>query len=350
MEPLAKDTSQDAVLDIQNLSVHFNTRDGVVQALRGVDLQIPSGRTVGVVGESGCGKSVMSQAILRIIPKPGAIAGGRIMLARRDHGPGASPIDLAGLPERDDTIRGIRGKDIAIIFQEPMTSLSPVYTIGHQIAESVLLHEKVGKAEARRRAIEMLQLVGIPRPEQRVNAYTFELSGGMRQRAMIAMALSCRPNLLIADEPTTALDVTIQAQILELLNQLQREFGMSIMMITHNLGIVAALAHQVAVMYLGRVVEQAPTVELFDHPKHPYTRGLLRSIPRIGAKSGQRLWAIKGMVPNPYAAIQGCTFHPRCPEFKPGLCDRAVPAVTAAAPGHQVSCFLYSGGDSDVHQ
>jgi peptide/nickel transport system ATP-binding protein len=342
MKPLLTEQSDQAsVLDIENLSVHFHTRDGVVRALRGVNLKIARGRTIGVVGESGCGKSVMSQAILRIIPKPGKIAGGNILLHRKSAGPESAAIDLANLSERSDLIRDIRGKDIATIFQEPMTSLSPVYTIGHQIAESILLHEKVGKADARDRVIELLKLVGIPCPEKRIDAYTFELSGGMRQRAMIAMALSCHPELLIADEPTTALDVTIQAQILELLNRLQNELGMSIMMITHNLGIVAALAHQVAVMYLGKVVEQASTTELFDNPKHPYTQGLLRSIPRIGAKTNTRLWTIKGMVPNPYAVIQGCTFHPRCPEFMPGVCDRDVPISQDVSPGHQVSCFRY---------
>jgi peptide/nickel transport system ATP-binding protein len=299
-----------------------------------------------LVGESGCGKSVTAQAILRIIPKPGLITQGQILL-HRSTAPGSSEeFDLAQVDATGQQIRSIRGKDIAMIFQEPMSSLSPVHTVGAQIIEVIRLHQTVTKAEARQRAIQALRLVGIPRPEMRVDAYSFELSGGMRQRAMIAIALACRPSLLIADEPTTALDVTIQAQILELMQRLQQEMGMSILLITHNLGVVAALSHRVAVMYLGRIVEQATKEEIFNHPKHPYTQGLLNSVPRVGDKKGRRLWAIEGVVPHPYAQIQGCAFHPRCPKIMRGVCDKEYPPTVEVGTQHSVACYLYGGKEA----
>jgi peptide/nickel transport system ATP-binding protein len=255
-------------------------------------------------------------------------------------------VDLTELDPRGREIRDIRGQDVAMIFQEPMTSLSPVHTVGSQIMEAIRLHQRATKEEARLRAIEMLGLVGIPCPELRVDAYSFELSGGMRQRAMIAIALSCNPSLLIADEPTTALDVTIQAQILELMQQLQQELNMSILMITHNLGVIAALSHRVAVMYLGRVVEQAPKEAIFSNPQHPYTQGLLHSVPRIGETKGKRLWAIQGVVPHPYARVSGCAFHPRCPQFMPGVCDQDLPPTVEIAPEHTVACYLYNSEET----
>jgi peptide/nickel transport system ATP-binding protein len=328
------------LVQIENLRTWFYTDEGVVRAVDDVSLTIPRGKTLGVVGESGCGKSVTALSIMRLVSSPGHIAGGRIVL--HDNG---QPLVLSELTDRE--MRRIRGGKISMIFQEPMTSLNPVFTIGAQIAEAVRLHQKASAAEARRRAIDMLRKVDIPAPEKRVDEYPHQFSGGMRQRAMIAMALSCNPQLLIADEPTTALDVTIQAQILDLLRSLQREFGMSILMITHDLGIVAEMADDVAVMYASKVVEYAPVQELFAHPLHPYTVGLFQSRPEAGKtnsptipRNGQRLRTIPGMVPSPLYFPSGCKFHPRCPFNDGQRCTAEEPELREITPGHFARCHF----------
>ncbi|MCD6286406.1 MAG: ABC transporter ATP-binding protein [Anaerolineae bacterium] len=314
----------------------------MVRAVDGAQFDIYRGKTLGVVGESGCGKSVTARSIMRIVPKPGRIVGGQILYHRASNGHGEEVLDLASLAAQGDRIRSIRGAEIAMVFQEPMTSLSPVHTIGNQIAEVILLHQGVSKKEARELSIEMLDLVGMPLPSRTIDQYSHELSGGMRQRAMIAMALSCRPSLLVADEPTTALDVTTEAQILTLMRRLQDEMGMAIMYITHNLGVIAQMAEDVVVMYMGEVVEQADVDTIFHDPVHPYTSALLQSIPRLGQKlgEGRRLASIRGMVPDPYALPKGCKFHPRCGAFKAGLCDQIEPEMLEVSPGHRVRCFL----------
>ena len=323
-------------------------------AVNGVDFTVGVNRTLGLVGESGCGKSITARAILQILPPRGKIVSGQILLAPRNGAtPEGKPVDLAKLNPRGREIRRIRGADISMIFQEPMTSLSPVHTVGSQIIEAVRLHQDVSKQQARDQAIEMLRLVGIPMPERLVDAYPHELSGGLRQRCMIAMALSCHPRLLIADEPTTALDVTIQAQILKLIERLQKELGMSVMMITHDLGVIAETADEVAVMYLGRIVEHAPAEAIFGEPWHPYTRGLLRSVPRIGESGDKRLASIPGSVPDSFTRLPGCPFHPRCDECMKGTCDAGEPpSLEDVAPAHKVACFLYSkeSGASDATQ
>jgi oligopeptide/dipeptide ABC transporter ATP-binding protein len=315
------------LLDVRNLQTHFHTDDGVVRAVDGVSFQLDAGKTLAVVGESGSGKSVTSLSILRLIAEPpGRIAGGSILFRGRD---------LLKLDSRE--IRSIRGREISMIFQESMTSLNPVYTCGEQILEAIVLHEKVTRAEARQRAIEMLQLVGIPSPEQRVDEYPHQMSGGMRQRVMIAMALACRPAILIADEPTTALDVTIQAQILELLKRLQAELGMAVLLITHDLGVVAETADDVAVMYAGQVVEACPVNDAFTRTRHPYTAGLLHSLPRLG-ETQETLRVIPGTVPNPVAFPSGCRFHPRCP-VAVARCATDAPLLEEIEPGHRVRCW-----------
>ena len=300
------------LIEIQNLHVAFPTDDGTVNAVQDVSFTLPRGGTVGLVGESGCGKSMTGLALLQLISAPGRIQGGSILY----HGatPNSPVVDIAKLAPRGDEIRAIRGKQIAMIFQEPMSSLNPVYTVGQQIMETVRLHDGVNKREARNRAIEMLKKVGIPAPEQRVDEFPHQLSGGMRQRAMIAIALACSPQLLIADEPTTALDVTVQAQILDLMRGLQEELGMAILMISHDLGVIADLAESVVVMYAGRVVERGTSEEIFYSPQHPYTQGLLKSAPVMGTRTQDRLYSIPGTVPNPLAMPRGCAFRPRCPE------------------------------------
>ena len=331
------------LVEIRDLEVRFDLKEGTVRAVNGVTLDIAPNRTLGVVGESGCGKTITAKAMMRILPPRGQIVGGSILLAPRDGRNGAAPIEITRLHPNGRKIRDIRGGDIAMIFQEPMTSLSPVHTVGNQIAESVRLHQKVSNKEARARAIEMLRLVGVPNPAQRIDAYPHELSGGLRQRSMIAKALSCRPRLLIADEPTTALDVTIQAQILNLIERLQKELGMAMMIITHDLGVIAETADEVAVMYLGRIVEQALAAVLFNEPKHPYTQGLLKSIPTIGRGNRERLASIPGSVPDPFTTPPGCPFHPRCPHRIHGTCDvGAPPPLLDRAPGHLVACHLYA--------
>ncbi len=331
------------LLSVRNLHTYFAQDEGIVKAVDGVSLEMNPGATLGVVGESGCGKSVTARSILRIVDRPGRIVEGEIWFRRptAHGGVGSHAVDLAKLEPDSEAMRSIRGAEIALIFQEPMSSFSPVHSVGNQIIEAILLHQDVDRRGAREKAIEMLRRVGVSSPDQRVDQLTHQLSGGLRQRAMIAMALSCSPTLLIADEPTTALDVTTQTQILELMRQLQQEDGMAIMLITHDLGVVAEMATDVAVMYLGRVVEQAPVDAIFHAPKHPYTRALLRSIPRMRARSRERLTPIAGSVPHPYDRPLGCPFHPRCPDFIAGTCDRQTPGPRVVGERHTVSCFLY---------
>jgi len=294
------------------------------------------------VGDSGCGKSVTARSILQIVDKPGRIVEGSILFYRRREDGSEDVIDLAKMDPYGKQLRDIRGKEISMIFQEPMTSLSPVHTIGKQIVEAIRLHMPLTKLEAKERAIELLRHVGIPQPAQRIDDYPFQLSGGMRQRAMIAMALSCNPSLLIADEPTTAVDVTTQAQILELMAALQEEYGMAIMLITHDLGVVAETADDVVVMYLGTVAEQGSVEQIFFEPKHPYTKALLRSIPTMTRRAQGRLDSIQGMVPDPFNRPEGCPFHTRCEEKIPGLCDRVSPPRVVMEDGSEVRCLLYT--------
>ena len=321
------------LLDVKNLKTYFFTDEGVVRAVDGVDLYIDQGETLGIVGESGCGKSVTALSIMRLIPQPpGKIVEGQILY----HG-----LDLVTIPA--NKLRKIRGKEISMVFQEPMTSLNPVFTCGEQIAEALRLHEGLGRRDAMDKTVEMLKVVHIPNAERRVKEYPHQLSGGMRQRVMIAMALSCSPNLLIADEPTTALDVTIQAQILELLNELKSKLKMAVMLITHDMGVIAETAQRVVVMYAAKVAEEAPVGDLFKEPLHPYTQGLLRSIPRIdlAATEHLRLETIPGTVPTLRGDIApGCRFAPRCP-FVKSVCTEQDPVLKEVKPGHKVSCWLY---------
>jgi peptide/nickel transport system ATP-binding protein len=331
------------LLSVRNLKTYFAQDEGTVKAVDGVNLDMNPRATLGIVGESGCGKSVTARSILRIVDRPGRIVEGEIRFRRPapNGGAGSQTVDLAKLEPNGAEMRSIRGAEIALIFQEPMSSFSPVHSVGNQIIEAIRLHQEIGRPEARDKAIEMLRRVGVSSPDQRVDQLAYQLSGGLRQRAMIAMALSCSPTLLIADEPTTALDVTTQTQILELMRQLQQEDGMAIMLITHDLGVIAEMATDVAVMYLGRVVEQAPVDAIFHATKHPYTRALLRSIPRMRSRSRERLTPIAGSVPHPYDRPAGCPFHPRCPDFMPGTCDRRTPEPRTVGDRHTVSCFLY---------
>ena len=336
--PEASVTPTDPILEIKNLKTYFFLEKSTVRALDGVDLTLPRKSTLGLVGESGCGKSAMAMTVMRLIPSPpGKIVDGQINLHRKKTG---ELIDIARLDPRGPAMRHIRGGEIAIVFQEPMMSLNPLYTVGDQIAEAVQAHQKVGRKEALDRALEMLTKVQISAPKQRLYEYPHQLSGGMRQRVMIALALSCNPSILIADEPTTALDVTVQAQILDLMNQLQADFDASIIIITHNLGVVSQMAAQVAVMYLGKIVEFAETPELFHHPLHPYTVGLLNSVPVLGRKGHQDLVPIKGMVPTPTEEIRGCAFAPRCPSVMK-ICHEQTPILRDARSGHQTACWLY---------
>ncbi len=337
-------SQQQPLLSVRNLKTYFQSDEGLTKAVDGASFDIYPGKTVGVVGESGCGKSVTARSILRIVEKPGRIVDGQILLRRSDAKGQEGEVDLAKLPGGGGReMRAIRGKEIGLIFQEPMTSFSPVHTVGSQIIEAILLHQKLSKREAREKAIDLLRLVGIPKPERRVDEYAFELSGGLRQRAMIAMALSCDPRLLIADEPTTALDVTTQAQILDLLQQLQDRRGMAVMLITHNLGVVAETADEVVVMYLGRVVEEGPVDEIFHTPRHPYTKALLKSIPSLHSAPRVKLPTISGSIPHPFNRPPGCPFHPRCSSFIRGTCDQQEPGLAAVTDRQSVSCFLYGG-------
>ncbi|MBK8023107.1 MAG: ABC transporter ATP-binding protein [Chloroflexi bacterium] len=337
--------ADNCVLEVRNLRTYFKLDEGILKAVDGFDLRVRETTTVGIIGESGCGKSVTAQSILRIVPPPGRIVDGEICLDRREQ----PPVDLTKLEPNGPEIRSIRGKDISMVFQEPMTSLSPVHTVGDQIMETILLHVTKNKREAQDMAIDMINRVGISNPSQRFREYPHQLSGGMRQRAMIAMALACNPRVLIADEPTTALDVTVQAQILELMKKLQEEFGMAIIYITHNLGVIAEIADEVNVMYLGRVVERANAVELFRNPLHPYTARLLNSIPKVGQKARTRLDAIKGNVPIPLDPPIECGFYSRCAEAIAGRCNQAVPALVDMGNQHYVRCFLHSQEQEALH-
>jgi len=343
--------AEDTLVEFKDLHTSFYLAEGVVRAVDGVDLEIKRGKTIGIVGESGCGKSITSLSLMRLVPPPGKIDSGEILYYRtfQENGGGSMTdvINITKLDPNGDEIRHIRGNQISMVFQEPMTAMSPVRTIGAQITEAITLHQKVDKKEARIRAIDIMGKAKLPNPDRVIDDYPFQLSGGMRQRAVIAMALSCHPHLLIADEPTTALDVTTEAQILDLMRSLQKELGMGIMYITHNLGVIAEMAEEVAVMYMGKVVEQADVKSIFYNPQHPYTRGLLGSIPKLdeavsrGTKR-KRLYTIKGMVPDPYTRLKGCPFHPRCPDFIADVCDQVEPGATYAKPGHLVRCHLYS--------
>ncbi len=337
--------SANNTLEVRNLRTYFHLPEGTLKAVDGVDFTIGAHQTVGIIGESGSGKSVTAQSILQIVPTPGVVESGEMLLRRGD----GTVVDLSKLNPRSRAIRAIRGKEISMVFQEPMTSLSPVHTIGAQIMEAIQLHIMRNKRDAKKLTLDMIYRVGISNPSQRFDEYPHQLSGGMRQRVMIAMALSCSPSLLIADEPTTALDVTVQAQILELMKELQNEFGMAIMYITHDLGVIAEIADQVNVMYLGRVVERAATVELFKNPMHPYTQRLLRSIPRLGSKGRGRLDAIRGNVPVPMNPPLQCGFASRCDDFISGKCDASVPALIELAPDHFVRCYLHSEESEPVY-
>ena len=332
-------TSQDRLLEVKDLRIHFFTDEGVVKAVDGIDLTIYRGRTMCLVGESGCGKSVACRAFLNIIRNPGRITSGEINYYKQINENLINVIDIVKLPPKGDKIRQIRGKEIAMIFQEPMTSLSMMHTVGDQIIEAILLHNQVSKVEARKQAIELLDRVGLPKPERMVDEYPFRLSGGMRQRAMIAMALSCNPTMLIADEPTTALDVTTQAQIVDLIRNLQKQLNMAVLYITHDLGVVAEVADDVAVMYLGKIVECSDVHTIFHAPKHPYSQALLRSIPRIAIKR-EELDPIKGMVPSPFRRPSGCPFNPRCVQVME-KCRSMEPKVTNLKDNHTVQCLLY---------
>ncbi len=324
------------ILKINNLKVHFDTDEGLVKSVDGVDLEIAKGTTLGLVGESGCGKSVTCLSILRLIPSPpGVIAGGEIIYKGKD---------LLTLSEKE--MEGIRGNDISMIFQEPMTSLNPVFTVGNQIQEAIMLHQNRTEKEAQELVIDILKKVGIPSPEIRADDYPHQMSGGMKQRVMIAMALSCNPDLLIADEPTTALDVTIQAQILDLMKSLQDEFNMSILMVTHDLGVVANMASHVAIMYASQIVEYGPVKEIYHNPRHPYTLGLFTSIPVLGEKK-KDLYVIPGNVPNPLAFPDGCKFWPRC-AFARDICHTNEPVLKEVTPGHNAACHFSDSIDKTV--
>jgi len=328
------DNGNDILLEVKDLKTYFTVDDREIRAVDGASFAVRRGRIVAIVGESGCGKSVTAYSVLRLIQKPGRIVGGQILL----HPQGRETIDVTALPETSETLFDLRGGLVSMIFQEPMTALSPVHTIGNQVCEAVLLHQDVSGAEAEALAAQMLAKVGIPAAAERLRQYPHEMSGGMRQRVVIAMALVCNPQLLIADEPTTALDVTIQAQILELIRGLQRDLGTSVLLITHDLGVVAQTAQEVAVMYLGRIVETADIRPLMKDPRHPYTRGLLHSLPSL-SRHGQRLPSIEGSVPSLTEVPPGCPFHPRCPYSKPGLCDvGSPPDLKPMSDGRFVAC------------
>ena len=326
----------DVLLEVQDLKTHLPLEEGVLKAVDGVSFTIRRSETIGLVGESGCGKSMAVRSIMRLAPNFADISG-RVIYHPLD----GDPVDIVQLDPHGERIRDIRGGEIAMIFQEPMTSFSPLHTIGNQITEAIRVHRAQDRKEAHKIAIDLLGRVGMSNPSQRMGEHPHQLSGGMRQRAMIAMALSCEPSLLIADEPTTALDVTVQAQVLKLMRDLQDEFGMSILYITHDLGVIARMVQYVAVMYLGRIVEYTDVDSLFYQAKHPYTSALIKSIPKIGKKSRHRLESIQGAVPVPINRPPGCGFFPRCSVAIPGLCDRVDPPLLQVAPGHAASCFLY---------
>jgi peptide/nickel transport system ATP-binding protein len=330
--------SERSLLEVMDLRTFFYIDEGVLKAVDGVSFSIDKEETLGLIGESGCGKSMTASSILRIVPSPGRVVSGKIWLHQDQ-----DSVDLASLPSSGHEIRSIRGKEISMVFQEPMTSLSPVHTIGNQIRESILLHRTKDKQEAQEIALDMLDRVGIANPSQRINEFPHQLSGGMRQRVMIAMALSCHPKLLIADEPTTALDVTVQAQILDLIKELQAQFHMAVLYITHDLGVIAEMCHRVVVMYLGKIVEHGSVRDIFHRPLHPYTVRLLKSRPRVTKGPSKRLESIEGNVPIPLDPPSRCGFYDRCPEAIEGRCDTAIPMLAKEAKNHWVRCFLYEG-------
>ncbi|MDE0198706.1 MAG: ABC transporter ATP-binding protein [Caldilineaceae bacterium] len=331
----------DNLLEVKNLQTHFFMAEGVAKAVDSTTFSIRRGQVLGVVGESGCGKSVTARSIMRMVRPPGHTVDGEILYSRDDQNGQDMTLDLLQLPATGTEMRAIRGGEIAMIFQEPRASLSPVHRIGDQISENILLHQSVAQAEAEDIAVEMLRQVHIPLAEQRMGAFAHQLSGGMCQRVMIAMALSCHPSLLIADEPTTALDVTTEAQILELMQGLQADLNMAIMFITHDLGVVADMADEVAVMYLGKIVEQGAAADIFRDPKHPYTIALLESLPRMDQRR-EWLQTIRGVVPDPYITLKGCPFHPRCADFMPGVCDEILPQPITLEDNREVRCLLYT--------
>jgi peptide/nickel transport system ATP-binding protein len=330
------ESTADNILEVRNLHTYFPTAEGLVKSVEGASFSVERGKTLCIVGESGSGKSITARSVMQIVASPGKVMQGEILYRPE---PGAAPLDLAKMHPNSPEIRAIRGQDIAMIFQEPMSSLSPVHTIGDQMIEMIRLHQPLDKKQARAKAISLLKRVGIPRAEERIDAYAFQLSGGQRQRAMIALALSCEPKLLIADEPTTALDVTTQANILDLIAELQQEYGMSVVFITHDLGVVAEIADQVAVMYLGRVVERGPVDAIFHDPRHPYTQALLRAIPRVEGARDERLATIRGMVPHPFARPTGCPFNTRCEVAIAGQCNTAEPGDEVVGQDRIARCF-----------
>ncbi len=332
-----KKMTNDNLLEVKNLKISFKTDEGIITAVDGINFSVKRGQTLGIVGESGSGKSVSTWSIMRLLPKNSIIDKDSSIKFQRKSG---KVVEITKFKSNSRELRKIRGGEVALIFQEPMSSFSPVYTIGNQIMEAILHHRDVTKAEAEEIAIDMLDRVGISNPGQRFKQYPFELSGGMRQRAMIAVALSMNPSLLIADEPTTSLDVTIQAQILELMNELQEELGMSIIFITHNLGVIAQVADEIEVMYLGKILERGTTKEIIHQPQHPYTQALLKAIPRLD-RIGERLKAISGDIPSPLSRPVGCPFYTRCDKVMPGLCNVEMPSATKLSDTHTVYCFLY---------
>lgn len=328
------------LLEIKDLHVSFNLPEGQSKVLHGINLDVKKNEVFGLVGESGCGKSVTALSILQLLPKNAESSGEILLYTEKE------TLNISNLKPTDEKMRQIRGNDISMVFQEPAASFSPVYTIGEHMIENIILHKDVPEKEARNIALEMLSKVKIPDPQTTIDAYPFELSGGMLQRCMIAMALSCNPMILIADEPTTALDVTIQAQILYLMKELQKDFQSSIIFITHDLGVIAQMADRVAVMYLGRIVEEASVFEIFNNPFHPYTRSLLLSIPKFGIRKS-RLEAIKGVVPDPFNMPKGCKFHDRCPDYMEGVCNINEPETVTVTENHSVECFLYGGRSNE---
>lgn len=338
---IATDQDWDALLEVKDLQVSFKTDEGIILAVDGISFSVKRGQTLGIVGESGSGKSVSTKAVMQLLPRTAIVGKDSSIQWHRKEG---EILEITRLKKSSREMRRIRGGEIGMIFQEPMSSFSPVHTIGNQIMEAILEHRQVSKQQAREIAIDMLDKVGISNPSVRVDQYSFELSGGMRQRAMIAVALSMNPSLLIADEPTTSLDVTIQAQILELMNQLQEELGMAIIFITHNLGVIAQVADEVEVMYLGRILERGTAKEIIHQPQHPYTQALLRAIPHLD-RLGERLTAISGDIPSPLERPTGCPFHTRCEQVIPGLCDTQDPGLTRISSTHSVYCFLHEERD-----
>lgn len=334
-----REEASKVLLSVRDLHCHFELDEGVVKAVDGVSFDVPRGKVVGVVGESGCGKSVTMRAVLGLLAKPGRVVGGSVWYQS-----GETRLDLASLPPRGRTLREVRGGEIALIPQEPMAAFSPVHTVGEQVGEAARLHQGLSRQAARSLVIEKFREVGVPSPETRVDAYAWQLSGGLRQRAAIAMALVCNPKLLIADEPTTAIDVSTQAQVLELLRALRRNYDTSVLFITHDLGVIAQIADEIVVMYLGRVVEAGAVDDIFHAPKHPYTKALIASIPSMSAPPREPLATIEGAIPHPLNRPKGCSFHPRCPEKIVGRCDVDTPALEPLSSGQKVACFLHHEG------